>query len=327
MSLDKALQISGRVDLLKVASSGAESYEFDSRDATYISCVKAHVKQADERTKEACDAHARFWRISEQVKAACEKIDNYVPAELRPEDYAMNYDGVRKYAAFDAESTFDAAIAFHENRVKYTQDMRKHAALRLLKKAEDHNVHLPAYVETYLHKAACLGFVDPANVQEALIQRLNRSMPTMTKSAAEEKLSAALSCFTEDDALCYDRDFIKSACEVLENYDAEYNLTSRYGIDVGLPEEIIGDNLTTDKLVKAAGCSAAVVKLSNGHTVDVTELTKEALDAVSDQVQAATGVDKFAEHYSELAGLTPAELAEVLPTLPKHAADLLVRLV
>jgi len=311
MPLNQAFKILGRPELLtKEASVNEEDYSFSDRNATFRSFVTAHVKQADVDTIRHCVEHADFWGIRDECEKAIQKLAEWKAPEIPEDAYALvqqhGEQSVRKYAAYDAGSTFDAAIAFHENKAKYPLSWRKEAAVRLLSKAARYNVPLPEYVENGLHKSAGFGFPTKESVEEAMVCRLNH-----TKTAQAEvgdRLSTLLEHMIDNQQLRYDEGFVKQAVNALEQFDATTGLTSRYDSDVSLPEELLAT--TTNELEKLAGISKRAVELVNGRTVDIEDLTKEALSAID------PGLAKMAQD----------ELIDVLPTLPKGDADLLFRL-
>lgn len=304
----------GREDLVKTASELDKDYTFDSRNATFISFLNGIVKGASESQMQSCSDYAKFWQIQEDCDQAAQKLAEYRAPELADQAYALlQKEGehmIRKYAAYDKDSTVKAAMAFYENRAKYPLEWRKTAAARLLARSERYGAHIPEYVETYLHKAAALGFPSPESVSNILTERLNQT-DARTDSEMVNKLASVLHDMTENEDLRTDHDFVKTAMSVIEDFDAEVGATSKYGEDYSLPEEIIDSKQTTEKLAKMAGVSDCEVQLVNGTTVDVTELKKEALAAVN----------------PDLADMGPAELANVLPTLPQADADLLSRVI
>lgn len=313
MSLTDALKHVGREDLVKTASELSEDYTFGDRNATFISFVNGIVKGANDRQMKSCRDHARFWQINDECETAAQKLAAVKPRELQDQDYALLQKNgeatIRKYAAYDGESTVKAAMAFYDNRAKYPLAWRKTAAARILARAEKHGAHLPEYIETYLHKAAALGYPSPDSVSAILVQRLNAT-DARRNDEAVAKFASFMESMIDDEQLRLDHGLVKSAMETVENFDAYIGATHKYGEDFSLPEEIIDSKQTTEKLAKLAGISDCEVQLINGSRVDVTELKKEALAAVD----------------PGLANMSPGELTQVLPTLPQGDADLLVRL-
>jgi hypothetical protein len=98
---------------------------------------------------------------------------------------------------------------------------------------------------------------------------------------------------------------VKQAVALLDQVDAEFCM-QRFGVP--LAEEMLA--ITEPELAKMAGCSNVFVKLSNGKEVDASALTKGDLEAID----------------PKLASMSLDDLVEVLPTLPKPDADLLVRM-
>lgn len=298
----------GRDDLAKTAADHAEDYTFADRNATFISSVAAHVNGASDSIKEACAEHARFWQIEDECNAAIDKIASYTPPSLKEASYAI--PELRKYAAYDADSTVTAASAFYDHRDRYPRAMRKSAAVRLIERAERFGANMPAYLDRYLHKAAGFGYPSVETLEDALVQRLNLLKAAQDSEA--EQLSAVFGAFIKNASARYDDRLVDDLISVVEKFDATTGLTPKYGECLDLPEEMIDGSLTTGEMTKVAGgIKKMAVKLTNGQTVDVTQITKEALSAVD----------------GELAELGEDELVDVLPTLPRPEADLLARLI
>lgn len=315
MSPTEAFSILGRTDLLtKVASDGTEDYEFADRNATFCSYVTAHVKHASADRLQTCAQHARFWGIENECQEAVTKLANYSAPALVDNDYALLQQSggqtVRKYAAFDQQSTLTAGIAFEDNKHLYPLAWRKQAAVRLLERAERFGCNLPAYVESGLQKSAGFGFASKESTTNALISRLNMHKKAGAYPEVLTKLAEFLGHLAENEHLRYDREFVKSAMATMEAADAELGYTDIYGRGLALPEDLIDPSLTVSELQKIAGVSTGHVELINGQVVDTRCISKEALAAVSE----------------DLAKLASEQLVEVLPTLPKPDADLLVRL-
>lgn len=311
MPLDQAFKIIGRPELLtKQGAADEQHYSFSDKNATFRSFITAHVKQAEDDVIQRCKDHADFWNIREECDQALEKISSWQPPQIPEDAYALvqQVDGqvLQKYAAFDTSSTFDAAVAFHQNKSRYPLSWRKEAAARLLSRAQRYGTVLPEYVEQGLYKSAGLGYPTSDSIEETLVNRLN--LVSDGHERLTMKLSSVLEHLLDNSQLRYDSDFVKQAMNALEQYDAETGLSQHYGQDLELPEEMLEH--TTQDLEKVAELRKQSVELSNGRTVDVSHLTKEALNAV------APG----------LTHLDPGELVDVLPTLPKGDADLLARL-
>jgi len=309
ITLETAATILGRPELVK---TGADNYTFISKDATLISYVRASVKQASADIQDQCARYAKFWGIHDDCVAAVTKLAAYKAQELSDSVYALNEsygdEKIQKYACVNAETTVDAATAFCENRASYPMSWRKTASIKLLAKAARYNANLPAYVESYLHKAAGYAYPTMQSVEDAVISRMNR----LTKSA-EVDLTATLVELTaafDSETTQFDPELVKTAVDLLDQVDTFYGLTGAYGTDLQLPEEMCVRTLPA--LAKQAAAETAdTVNLSNGETIRLSTLTKEALAAVE----------------SKLAGMDASELADVLPTLPRGDADLLCRLV
>jgi len=306
-SVEQAYQILGEtLPLQKIAAHGANEglYSFDTREATRHSYITAIVKQASPDVMAQCATYAKFWDIRDQTAGYEAKLAAYVPPSLPDDAYALRQGDIRKYASHDQDSTRNSAIAFVDHRHLYPLEWRKTAAARLIARAEKHGSHLPQYVETELHKTACLGWIDAAKAEDALVQRMNK---VAGHSDVTEKLAALVNELDDTDAV-YDPEFVKAAVAAFEDFDAATGMTDHYGAGVGLPEEIIGQS--TNVLEKCAGVSNTFTKLSNGAEIDLFNLKKTALEAID----------------PELVKLSNDELADVLPTLPKGDADLLAHL-
>lgn len=305
LPLEKALQIAGYGNLVKTAGANGETYCFDTREATIVSSIKAQVKHASAEVQQRCADHANFWGVSDKVQLALDKIAAHKPAELEDQHYALrqehNGQPVRKYAAFDGYSTVEAATAFTRHAANYPLTWRKQAAVNLLERAQRYGQTLPEFVDTYLHKAAGFGYSTPEALERLIDQRYGMT--------GDHKLAEALQPLLEDRSLLMDGQIMKTAVEALNAFDIEHGLTEKYGGEVDLPEELVDSNYTVTALNKIAGITKCAVQLVNGRTVDVSLLSKEALEAVD----------------PNLAKLAEDELIAVLPTLPKPDADLLIR--
>ena len=310
LSLPQALAIVGRDDLVKTGSAD-EQYDFTDANATFVSVIRAHIKQANDAQQTKCMEHADFWGITNACDEALAKLAEATRAKQRPDsDYALvkqaNEDTIlRKYASYDANTTVHSAVQFVEDRSRYPLAWRKEAATKLLERAQRFDAALPEYVSEELHKSAGFGFPSEDAVADAMINRLNAAPRGYEDLTA--KLAMLLDHMIDNENLCLDDDFTKQAMAALEQYDVETGLTARYGNDVCLPEDII--SLTTDRLEKIAG-AADTVQLANGQTLALTDVDDESLCAVD------PGLAKVARD----------ELAAILPTLPKADADLLTRL-
>lgn len=291
-------------------------YPCDSRDATYVSALKIAAARADGLDTSALEGSvmkfAKFWQIEDDVKGAMDKVASHLaPVVLEDSDYAMveSYQGqpIRKYASYDADSASEAANAFYDNRTRYPLAWRQKTARALIKKAREHGADLNPGVESYLFKAAGFGFPSAEAVEDALIGRLNHCSGGIRKSAGE-KLASALGAIADSPQLRFNHDLVTDMLEITDRFDREMKLAAFYDQDVDLPEEML--ELTTT-MVKHAGEveQGGMVNLQNGSAVNVHHLSKEALEAVDD----------------DLAKMSKRKLAKVLPTLPSPDADVLCK--
>ena len=309
LTLPEALVIAGAPQLVKVADALPSEYSFGTRDATVCSWLKAMMDDAEPMVKKACADHARFWGVESECESMLSKISAYEPPCLCEHDFALVFDDeqgqrICKYAAYDSESVIDASVALYENRNCYPLSLRKQAAEEMLRRAAQHDVQVPEYVNTWLHKAAGFGYMS----QESLLKAWQDRAPYVSDEQSLHKLGQFVESVT-DEAL-YDEQLVKHAQEVIEQFDIEHGLHKHYADGVGLPEEIIDNELSTNTLQKIAGVSKYAVTLVNGAELDVTTINPSCLDAI-DPAMTKMGAD---------------ELAAVLPTLPQPDADLLVRL-
>ena len=254
---------------------------------------------------------ASFWGITQDVtesmaKVAATKV-SASPDELSDDEYALvqthNGQKIRKFASFDVESTVAAAEAFYRQRASFPFAWRKTASERLLATAEKHGVILPAFVDTYLKQAACLGRPTADSVDEGYAQRFEVSHKR--DDDVMGKLGTVLDAVAKAPE-SFDQVKIAAVLDVVDGVDREIKLAQHYDTGrVGLPEEML---VVTPKVVKTA---STPIRLMNGQMVDVATLTKEALASVDDS----------------LATMSLAKLAEVLPTLPVPDANLLMHLI
>lgn len=311
-SVAKVIRATGAPDFVKSASISEDgNYDFRTKESTYVSFVKALIKQASGSEMEDVIHHARFWKIENECARVKSKYAELMTVpELTDSDYAVCVDindakgarTVRKFAAYDPASTTTAAIAFYDSRTSFPYDIRHDAAQHLLHKAAQHHVVLPEYVQRYLEKAAALGAFDEDGLDNLLIER-EQSLQA-DNSEAFAKVAQVIESAYSDPSLRSNPDFVKVACAAVDTYDTLAGFTGT------LPEEAIGDALIASELTKVAHEQRYTVSLVNGHELDVRQLRKEALAAVS----------------PALSTMSTDELIDVLPTLPRTDADVLSKI-
>jgi hypothetical protein len=312
--LHRWLQIMGRPSYVKAASEqphrSGNDYPTQSREATYLSWCRAVGEGAPTHITTKLAEMGRFWGISNDLERAETnwKVANEV-RPLRDDEFALcqTYKGarIRKFAAYDAPSTVKAAEAFYDHRTKYPYSWRKEAATRLLRKAAETKAMLPEYLVGYLHKAAGLGYPTSESIEKVMVGRFNHTGPKHEEITA--KLASVLELIADNPSLRYNDELVKSAMQVLDQFDHETGVADKYH-KVAMPEELIG--MTEPELQKMAAEQEGVVTLVNGAEVKLADLNPELLGAVD----------------PSLAKLSQAELADTLPTLPRPDSDLLVRL-
>lgn len=322
-ALNAIFAVTGRPGYVKTAGADAPAgyadtfggkYPCQDRSATWTSAMEAHRDGAPAEIQSKIAACAKVWGIEADVAAGIAKLAASTAQlsedQLPDADFTLcqehNGAKIRKFAAVDAETTVDAAIAFHDNRAKYPLAWRKQASVNLLARAQEFDALLPEYVNEYLHKAAGFAVATQASVDQILIERANRS--SYVGDEASAKLASILGELAENEDLRHNVDRVNEVVELLDSYDRSMKLAQFYNHGVSLPEELLA--VTEPKLSKMAGQERNHVRLVNGHTVDIRHLDGDTLDTVSDG----------------LAKLSHAKLADVLPTLPKPEADLLVQL-
>lgn len=317
MTVQKAFQLTGvSPALLKVASAETQT-GFSTRESTFATFVKTFVEAPNSPSMLACHKYASFWGISEDCAIAQKKLAEWrppTPEAEAEESYIIreefNGKPVRKYAAFDQASTSAAAQAFYESRANYPLAWRKMAAARLIKKAEEHSVTLPAFIETYLYKAAGLGYPTADSINSMILDRYSASTKNSTHRELFDKLAAALSLLSEPENRT-NMGLVKQAIAALEDYDVECDLTPRYESGVAMPEELIADSMTLSKLASCRDDVAdSAVTLVNGTTVNPAAVPAQVLDAV----------------YPGLGSAPLQKVARTLRAIPRNEANLLVRL-
>jgi hypothetical protein len=309
LTLTEALSVVGKPLLIKQAADHS-GYSFKTKDATYISYIDAFLKQASASELEEVTQYATFWNILPECKAAITKLAAYEPKATPDTAYALCEEvgdaKIRKYAAFDGDSTREAAIAFYDNRTRYPLEWRIKTAAELINRAEQFEAHIPEYINVYLHKAAGAGYPSEQSVEDMLISR--REIVKKAYAQETERLTDLLGLMASDVKLQLSSSFVKQAVSCLENFDVACGLTDAYDQGLPLPEEMIDSQNILPELEKLA--SSSFVKLVNGAEIDVRGLRKTALAAVDPKL--------------EKMGFN--ELVEVLPTLPREDADLLMHL-
>lgn len=283
----------------------AESYGIESREDVYLGYITA---LADGGNTEKYVKIANFWGIADEIKAAGERWDaaNKV-TDIDPDDYLINQDfhgtPVRKYAAYDLHSTIKAASALFENRWRYPLEWRREAAEKCLTKVAQHNVTLAGSVDRYIKKAA--GYATPS--QESLEEAISQRYAAAGRNPEFVKLAEVLYKISQDIELRHDPEVVKVAMAAVDAFD--FTLPDEVRAEIKTAEEIC--DIMEEELLKVADdLKNDFVELQNGSVVKVAELRKDVLEAVS----------------PELAKMANDELYDVLPTLPRPDADLIVRL-
>jgi len=304
----------GRPSYVKAASEQpyreGSGYPIKSREDTYLSWCRAlqNGAGADVITKVA--EAGTFWNIKQDLDHAETqwKLSN-AARDLDDSEYAMvqEYRGskVRKFAAYDKDSTVKAAEAFYDHRTKYPYGWRKEAATCILRKAAEFNAALPQYVDTYLHKAAGFGYPTVESVDNAIGSRMG--YVGHKHADVTEKLGQVLSLIADNPVLRYNDELVKTAMQVMDQFDNETGMSQHYG-RIPMPEDLIG--VTEPELQKMATDSQTKVTLTNGSVVDLNDIDAALLAAID----------------PSMAKLGRNELRDVLPTLPVCDAQLLVRL-
>jgi hypothetical protein len=285
-------------------------YPTRSREDTYLSWCRALQDGAGADVTQKIAEAGTFWGIKEDLDHAA-KVWKTANETRQPTDdeYALvqEYRGgkVRKFAAYDAESTVKAAEAFYDHRAKYPYAWRKEAATTLLRKAASYKAVLPAYVDTYLHKAAGFGYPTVESIDAAMGSRLGHV--GHKHSETTDKLAEVLGMIADSPVLRYNDELVKTAMQIMDQFDHETGVSRHYGA-IPMPEDMIG--VTEPELQKMAAEADSKVTLVNGESVDLRDLDPAALAAVD----------------ASLSKLGREELRDVLPTLPRPDADLLIRL-
>jgi hypothetical protein len=325
--MSRLLAVTGRPAYVKVAGEQVDPatpvyadpikklYPVQTKEATFLSFVNAIDQNADSQQIQEIRKYAAFWKIEADLDAAEQALiadrTEMSLSELPDSDFALcqkhGSETIRKYAAVDPTTTVEAAIAFYENRTRYPLEWRKQAAVNLLARADQFATPLPAYVSEYLHKAAGYAVATTEAIDQALGARID--LTPARDHEALNKIAVVLNKIAESEELRYNTELVAEVLGAMDEYDRDIKLAQHYESGrLPLPEEMLA--MTETSLQKYAGCQNRIVRLVNGHEVDVADLSVDALDAVDEK----------------LAGMSLSKLAEVLPTLPKPEADLLIEL-
>jgi len=304
----------GRPSYVKAASEQPYrepvGYLTKSREDTYLSWCRALQDNAGADVTQKIAEAGVFWGIKADLDhaAAVWKTAN-ATREPSDDEFALvqDYRGskVRKFAAYDSASTVKAAESFYDHRTKYPYTWRKEAAVTLLRKTAEYKAVLPDYVNTYLHKAAGFGYPTVESVDAAMGSRLGHT--GHKHSETTNKLAEVLGMIADNPVLRYNDELVKTAMQVMDQFDHETGVSRHYG-RIPMPEDMIG--VTEPELQKMAVEANTKVALQNGQEVDLNDIDPAALAAVD----------------ASLAKLGREELRDVLPTLPRPDADLLIRL-
>lgn len=316
MDVTTILDVVGRPHYLqhhKYASEGG--YDYQSREGTFISAIRAFVKNAGAEVIDEALSYARFWGVERDVADAQSKIAGLQRGrDLVEQDYALSAsapDGkpIRKFAAYNADSTRLAASALFDNRRKLPYEWRKEASTNILARAMQWQAQLPDYLHKALEKSAGYGVPTVEGLWDALDQRATL---THRRYRSElDKLGEFIHMLVGDEESRYQ--MVKECHTALDVYDRGVGISQHYLTgQLGLPEDTIDDFSVLSVLEKTASSwLPGEVSLINGFSVKPKELDKTALATID----------------PDLAGLSDSQLVDVLPTLPKGDADLLQRLV
>jgi len=281
----------------KVATVASACYMADAENEVTESDVSNLYKQA------------QAWGVLPDVEQAFLKIG--VHNELKKQasaatTYALDeeYDGqqVQRFPVDTPELVKISADRFYADRDKYPYAWRQKVAQTLhenitkFKIASWFNDNEKAYLE----KAAGYGL----GSTECLWRELGRRQVLGKWQPGLAKVAEAVETIAEASPEgMVTPELTKLACQVFATFDASAQLADM----VGLPEEsLIKDELT---LTKVAAEHGHFVKLADGVTVDIRNLTADKLEAVN----------------PKLAGMSQEELKEILPTLPADMAEVLTQ--
>ena len=302
----ETLRATGVPAFVKNASVDEDSCpDFSTSVSTFLTYALSLTKAASADEQRDCWNHVKFWNIEKDCRDFQAKFAKLQQPWLLADNafcLLKKEASVRKYAAYDADSTYTAAKSFYENRASYPFAWRNEAAQNLLAKAASYGVTLPEYVDQYLHKAACFGAADPDCLAEAIAIR--EDVTTAEFSEEMNKVATVLDEMRQHSELRTNMSFLKEAMTLIDTFDQMSNPT------VPLIEEVISNGMTLPELQKVAADDSYTVKLINGREVDVRTIKKAALQVID----------------PNLASMEAGELASVLPTLPRPDADLLTRL-
>lgn len=216
------------------------------------------------------------------------------------------------------------------NRHMYTYDMRKTAAVRILKKAFDADegklfkdagvtyapgeLHFSPETLDYLERAAGCGTTHPRMAAEKIAQRMlmvSKHNPLHAKLAELAVEVGGLKSASRDQ-------FTKLA-SVIDAVDRETGICDHYLEGVDMPEEMFF--AVTEK--QASDILGQFITLQTGNVIPIELLSSLPLEKVSEVL----GPD-FANAVKDgKSGVDPVKFAEIAPTLPRDEAVLLERVI
>lgn len=239
----------------------------------------------------------------------------------RQEDrkYALVIDDngkdINLFPANSANAIAKSATALISNRAKYSYAMRKEAARNLINAADNYEVSFLPGVEDQLNKSAGFGVSMGAHVEDAIGNRLY-----LVKHARQNigcQTLAKVGKMLREEAITLP--LLGKVATAIEAFDISNNLTRFYG-RIPSPEEICFEMGTT----KLASLKVGSVELITGDILSIDKIASISTDDFRDVMG-----DALTDAITDTANgsYDTAEMADVLPSLPRDAASTLVSLV
>jgi len=275
-------------------------YPVNNRSNTWISRAIFNTdkpgieKQAAERIQKKLDEAADYWGITNPEKL--NKNPNRVhQVEIKDE-------GEKTILKVAIDNNYSGVVgAFYGNRKNFTFDQRCSMAQQLLACPDDLKQPIAKEHAEYLQKAAGEDIGLIAKAREVIFSRLPYANERTNAESYEMlvKQAHALDRF----AALVPSDELRKTASILDRFDREHGLDSRYGRSLPFPEE-------------------ALFFLHHKIADCALELTNGSLVAKSDLIEKKASVEEF---FDSVIGERPyqsdEEMFDVIATLPRPDAD------
>jgi hypothetical protein len=264
---------------------------------------------------------ARQYAITDDIAAMRQRHqEKLAEPQLRDQDYMLVWSGdngvkTREYPLRNPQEVKQASAWFSQHRDNFTFQDRRVMAERLLKRADDYGVALPAQEERLLQQQICHGTCDPKTAAEHV---RNRAVLATHKLAQFRDPLNHLADMLESNpqaALCPAT--LASFCDAVSQFDEQIKLAGHYTSMLPRPEDIF----CQITIKEAEEAISGTVPLVTGNMYSKEDVAKLAYNDIREVLG-----DELAEAMSTGLAVDADKLADVAPTLPRGDAVLFDRL-